>query len=160
MRKNRTYWIKFSFPKILCINLRLNLIPRDPLHQHKITLCILFPKLVYCRLKNTYSISQITPKFRAGFLDKRKDLQEGRGCMVLSILHFHHESTYLRFFPHSCWSWGYGYRCTEDMERHLEESVLSKLPDNYRDILKQSIISEENDMGTQSSIFFFFFFAF
>ncbi|KAG7991154.1 hypothetical protein I3843_02G060800 [Carya illinoinensis] len=41
---------------------------------------------------------------------------------------------------------GFARRCTEDMERHLEESVLSKLPDNYRDILKQSIISEENDM--------------
>ncbi|XP_059435213.1 DNA replication complex GINS protein SLD5 [Corylus avellana] len=41
---------------------------------------------------------------------------------------------------------GFAKRCTEDMERHLEESVLSKLPDNYRDILKQSIISEENDM--------------
>jgi hypothetical protein len=38
------------------------------------------------------------------------------------------------------------------MERHLEESVLSKLPDNYQAMLKQSIISEENDMGTQSSL--------
>ncbi len=38
------------------------------------------------------------------------------------------------------------------MERHLEDSVLSKLPDNYRDIVKQSIISEENDMSTQSSL--------
>ncbi|GMY27942.1 DNA replication complex GINS protein SLD5 [Fagus crenata] len=37
-------------------------------------------------------------------------------------------------------------RCADDMERHLEDSVLSKLPDNYRDIVKQSIISEENDM--------------
>lgn len=33
------------------------------------------------------------------------------------------------------------------MERHLEESVLSKLPDNYQDIVKQSIISEESDMS-------------
>ncbi|KAB1213824.1 DNA replication complex GINS protein SLD5 [Morella rubra] len=42
---------------------------------------------------------------------------------------------------------GFARRCTEDMERHLEEGVLSKLPENYQDILKQSIISEENDMG-------------
>ncbi|XP_062174514.1 DNA replication complex GINS protein SLD5 isoform X2 [Alnus glutinosa] len=41
---------------------------------------------------------------------------------------------------------GFAKRCTEDMERHLEESVLSKLPDNYQAMLKQSIISEENDM--------------
>jgi hypothetical protein len=27
------------------------------------------------------------------------------------------------------------------MERHLEDRVLSKLPDNYLDIVKQSIIS-------------------
>lgn len=38
------------------------------------------------------------------------------------------------------------------MERHLEESVLSKLPDNYQDTVKQSIISEESDMSMQSSL--------
>lgn len=41
---------------------------------------------------------------------------------------------------------GFARRCADDMERHLEESVLSKLPDNYQDIVKQSIISEESDM--------------
>lgn len=37
-------------------------------------------------------------------------------------------------------------RCTDDMERHLEQSVLSRLPDGYQSILKQSVASEEDDM--------------
>ncbi|XP_044500566.1 DNA replication complex GINS protein SLD5 [Mangifera indica] len=37
-------------------------------------------------------------------------------------------------------------RCIDDMEKHLEETVLSKLPDNYQSARKQSIISEEDDM--------------
>lgn len=41
-----------------------------------------------------------------------------------------------------------GNRCLVDLEKHLEESVLSKLPNNYQSIFKQSMISEENDMGT------------
>lgn len=35
------------------------------------------------------------------------------------------------------------------MEKHLEETVLSKLPDNYQSARRQSVISEEDDMGTQ-----------
>ncbi|KAD6119819.1 hypothetical protein E3N88_11090 [Mikania micrantha] len=38
-------------------------------------------------------------------------------------------------------------RSIEDMKQHLEQSVLSKLPDRYKSHLKQSVISEEDDMG-------------
>lgn len=41
-------------------------------------------------------------------------------------------------------------RCRHDMKKHFDESVLSKLPNNYQDILRQSITSEEDDMGTQT----------
>ncbi|KAF9677201.1 hypothetical protein SADUNF_Sadunf08G0083200 [Salix dunnii] len=45
-------------------------------------------------------------------------------------------------------------RCTDDLGSHLDETVLAKLPDNYRSILKQSITSEEDDMGcTLESLF-------
>ncbi|PON64933.1 GINS complex subunit Sld [Parasponia andersonii] len=37
-------------------------------------------------------------------------------------------------------------RSSNDLKIHLEESVLSRLPDNYQSILQQSIISEETDM--------------
>lgn len=37
-------------------------------------------------------------------------------------------------------------RCTDDMEKHLNQSVLSRLPYGYQSILKQSISSEEDDM--------------
>ncbi|KAL5996482.1 hypothetical protein ACLOJK_026562 [Asimina triloba] len=37
-------------------------------------------------------------------------------------------------------------RCTDVMEKHLEQSVLSRLPYGYQSILKQSISSEEDDM--------------
>lgn len=37
-------------------------------------------------------------------------------------------------------------RCIDDMENHLEETVLSKLPDNYQSVRRQSVISEEDDM--------------
>ncbi|MED6189636.1 hypothetical protein PIB30_097990 [Stylosanthes scabra] len=37
-------------------------------------------------------------------------------------------------------------RCIEDLKQHLEESVLSKLPENYQSVEKQSVISEEDDM--------------
>ncbi|KAJ6899612.1 hypothetical protein NC652_025920 [Populus alba x Populus x berolinensis] len=40
-------------------------------------------------------------------------------------------------------------RCTDDLGRHLDDTVLAKLPDNYQSTLKQSITSEEDDMGTQ-----------
>ncbi|KAK7381744.1 hypothetical protein VNO80_00291 [Phaseolus coccineus] len=36
--------------------------------------------------------------------------------------------------------------CTSDLNQHLEETVLSKLPENYQSVLKQSVISEEDDM--------------
>ncbi|KAF4362490.1 hypothetical protein CsatB_001420 [Cannabis sativa] len=37
-------------------------------------------------------------------------------------------------------------RCCDDLKMHLEESILSRLPENYQSILQQSIISEETDM--------------
>ncbi|CAI8589695.1 unnamed protein product [Vicia faba] len=37
-------------------------------------------------------------------------------------------------------------RCSDDLKKHLEESVLSKLPENYQSRERQSIISEEDDM--------------
>ncbi|XP_073221610.1 DNA replication complex GINS protein SLD5-like [Cicer arietinum] len=37
-------------------------------------------------------------------------------------------------------------RCTDDFKKHLEESVLSKLPENYQSYERQSVISEEDDM--------------
>ncbi|KAL7220836.1 hypothetical protein ACSBR2_013682 [Camellia fascicularis] len=41
----------------------------------------------------------------------------------------------------------YAQRCIEDLKEHFEKSVLSKLPDRYKSSLKQSVISEEDDMG-------------
>ncbi|KAK9084376.1 hypothetical protein Scep_030847 [Stephania cephalantha] len=40
-------------------------------------------------------------------------------------------------------------RCMDDMEKHLNQSVLSRLPYGYQSILKQSISSEEDDMVPQ-----------
>ncbi|KAB5538386.1 hypothetical protein DKX38_015919 [Salix brachista] len=40
-------------------------------------------------------------------------------------------------------------QCTNDLGKHFDETVLAKLPDNYRSILKQSITSEEDAMGNQ-----------
>ncbi|KAJ6899611.1 hypothetical protein NC652_025920 [Populus alba x Populus x berolinensis] len=37
-------------------------------------------------------------------------------------------------------------QCTDDLGRHLDDTVLAKLPDNYQSTLKQSITSEEDDM--------------
>ncbi|XP_061360676.1 DNA replication complex GINS protein SLD5 isoform X2 [Gastrolobium bilobum] len=37
-------------------------------------------------------------------------------------------------------------RCTNDLKQHLEENVLSKLPENYQSLLKQSVTSDEDDM--------------
>uniref|UniRef100_A0A7N0VHH2 DNA replication complex GINS protein SLD5 n=1 Tax=Kalanchoe fedtschenkoi TaxID=63787 RepID=A0A7N0VHH2_KALFE len=37
-------------------------------------------------------------------------------------------------------------RCTDDMGKHLDQSVLSKLPEGYKSILKQSTASENDDM--------------
>ncbi|KAK7243347.1 hypothetical protein RIF29_38140 [Crotalaria pallida] len=37
-------------------------------------------------------------------------------------------------------------KCTGDLKKHLEENVLSQLPENYQSILRQSVISEEDDM--------------
>lgn len=48
------------------------------------------------------------------------------------------------------------------MQQHLEQSVLSKLPDSYQSFLKQSTISEEDDMGkidTANLVFFFSMFS-
>ncbi|XP_010558447.1 PREDICTED: DNA replication complex GINS protein SLD5 [Tarenaya hassleriana] len=40
-------------------------------------------------------------------------------------------------------------RCADDLAKHLEESVLLKLPENYQSVLKQSVISEGDDMVPQ-----------
>ncbi|PWA51128.1 DNA replication protein [Artemisia annua] len=42
-------------------------------------------------------------------------------------------------------------RSIEDMKQHFEQSVLSKLPQRYNSHLKQSVISEEDDMEPGSS---------
>lgn len=34
------------------------------------------------------------------------------------------------------------------MKQHLEQTVLSKFPERYKSHLRQSVISEEDDMGT------------
>ncbi|KAG6476190.1 hypothetical protein ZIOFF_065426 [Zingiber officinale] len=38
-------------------------------------------------------------------------------------------------------------RCIDIMEKHLNQSVLERLPYGYQSILKQSISSDEDDMG-------------
>ncbi|KAL0376343.1 UNVERIFIED_CONTAM: DNA replication complex GINS protein SLD5 [Sesamum calycinum] len=38
-------------------------------------------------------------------------------------------------------------RCAGDLKHHLEQSVLSKLPDQYQSHLRQSAASEDDDMG-------------
>ncbi|KAG5000683.1 hypothetical protein JHK87_021755 [Glycine soja] len=40
--------------------------------------------------------------------------------------------------------------CENDLEQHLDESVLSKLPKDYKSVLRQSSMSEEDDMGNLS----------
>lgn len=42
-------------------------------------------------------------------------------------------------------------RCVDNMEKHLKQSVLSKLPEGYKDILRQSAASEVDDMGMIST---------
>ncbi|XP_073268138.1 DNA replication complex GINS protein SLD5-like [Populus alba] len=46
-------------------------------------------------------------------------------------------------------------RCTDDLGRHLDDTVLARLPDNYQSTLKQSITSEEDDMATLRMIWEF-----
>lgn len=38
-------------------------------------------------------------------------------------------------------------RCIDDMEQHLDQSVLSKLPHGFKSHLKQSSLSLADDMG-------------
>lgn len=38
-------------------------------------------------------------------------------------------------------------RCVDDMEQHLDQSVLSKLPQGFKSHLKQSSLSLADDMG-------------
>ncbi|KAL4185624.1 hypothetical protein AMTRI_Chr10g231580 [Amborella trichopoda] len=40
----------------------------------------------------------------------------------------------------------FAQRCIIIMKEHLEQSVLGKLPDGYKDVLKQSLASEDDDM--------------
>ncbi|MCL7041005.1 hypothetical protein MKW94_009858 [Papaver nudicaule] len=42
--------------------------------------------------------------------------------------------------------------CKENMENHLKQSVLSRLPYGYQDFCKQSISSEEDDMVPQPQL--------
>ncbi|KAM7266692.1 hypothetical protein ACFE04_004589 [Oxalis oulophora] len=49
----------------------------------------------------------------------------------------------------------YAKRCTDAMRVHLQSCVLTKLPDNYQSILKQSLISEEDDMVPKHELNFF-----
>lgn len=44
------------------------------------------------------------------------------------------------------------YRCAGDIKNHLEQSVLSKLPEQYQSHLRQSAASEEDDMGEQIGV--------
>ncbi|CAH2044680.1 unnamed protein product [Thlaspi arvense] len=39
--------------------------------------------------------------------------------------------------------------CADDLAKHFEKCVLSKLPENYQSVLKQSLISEADDMVPQ-----------
>lgn len=39
------------------------------------------------------------------------------------------------------------YRCAGDLKHHLEQSALSKLPDQYQSHLRQSAASEDDDMS-------------
>ncbi|KAK9288632.1 hypothetical protein L1049_017092 [Liquidambar formosana] len=43
-------------------------------------------------------------------------------------------------------------RCTDDLGKHLEQSVLSRLPDGYKSLLKQSTASEEDDMVSEPQL--------
>ncbi|MCL7028199.1 hypothetical protein MKW94_018421 [Papaver nudicaule] len=43
-------------------------------------------------------------------------------------------------------------RCKENMENHLKQSVLSRLPYGYQDFCKQSLSSEEDDMVPQPQL--------
>ncbi|AED95757.1 DNA replication protein-like protein [Arabidopsis thaliana] len=43
-------------------------------------------------------------------------------------------------------------RCADDLAKHFEETVLLKLPENYQSVLKQSLISEVDDMGTSLNL--------
>lgn len=76
--------------------------------------------------------------FGIDYLDKNRSLLKG-GIFVLSSYLTFHVSYYLSFV---IW-----FRCSEDIEQHFEDSVLSKMPDRYKSHLKQSVISEEDDMG-------------
>lgn len=44
------------------------------------------------------------------------------------------------------------HRCADDLAKHFEETVLLKLPENYQSVLKQSLISEVDDMGTSLNL--------
>ena len=52
--------------------------------------------------------------------------------------------------PTSCVS--SGTSCAEIMEKHLEQSVLSKLPYGYDSVTRQSLSSTEDDMGIDPSL--------
>nr|GLL27608.1 DNA replication complex GINS protein SLD5-like [Ipomoea trifida] len=41
----------------------------------------------------------------------------------------------------------FAQRCAEDLQTHFEQSVLSKLPPGFKSHLKQSSVSEQDDMG-------------
>lgn len=75
------------------------------------------------------------------FLEKRSGLLKGEGFNSFV------KCTDVMVKAHS--NWFCGCRCSNDLKMHLEEGILSKLPGGYQSILKQTIISEETDMGTE-----------
>uniref|UniRef100_A0A6N2MTB8 Uncharacterized protein n=1 Tax=Salix viminalis TaxID=40686 RepID=A0A6N2MTB8_SALVM len=44
----------------------------------------------------------------------------------------------------------FSLRCTNDLGKHFDDTVLAKSPDNYQSILKQCITSEEDAMESVS----------
>lgn len=82
-----------------------------------------------------------------GSLSKRKTSQEGeRRNIWLSHVFRVTIFYFLFFFPKLKPSLNV-YRYSEVIGKHLEESVLLNLPDNYQSLLRQSTTSEEDDMG-------------
>lgn len=75
----------------------------------------------------------------------RLSMQEQRFARrwVYPVLH----SLYGVIYKNICFN--IKYRCAGDITKHLEQSVLSKLPEQYQSHLRQSAASEDNDMGEQ-----------
>lgn len=59
------------------------------------------------------------------------------------------QSVFVMFLGKVIFVWVF-LRCYGHLKTHLEDSILSRLPENYQSELKQSIISEESDMSKYS----------